>query len=1024
MNDDTCLDFSVTHMDKKSTSNDPRSSLYHADEQSQSFYYNYLNENKKSNDLENSSLFQSYAKEINKLKIRIEDLTKERNGLKQQCRAAITQWERMLRENNKTKDQLVQLQQQRDDALKKLDVKTSHEISQRVKTSKDLARLTEERNSAVQEYNLIMSERDSVHKEMEKLNEELGQYQKKIKSLEVEKKSHLESIEMLKNEIRTNQIKSMDKEFMIKQMYKEKYNDTHFSSINSFQLGLKSINSTNTANKWGSSSSGFSSGWTQYGNLSKNPMSSTNSNINSIQIFNSIDTKQKPFSISNSSSVSTMGNNKSKSELSDINELENRKQIQALEFECSKISFEFEQCLLQNEKIMQERESIKTLCDQLRRERDRAIRDRAEAIQDLNDFKLKIESNAQIKKYMDDLNDMNNLSDNKQQTNNACSKDSAISADIHEDYEHLNIYLVNNFRHHNVNFKNPWSFSIRSQDKNVIITGINSDSPAEDKLKLNDIILSINSINVIDEQLCNDLLNKFDKELHLVIQRKKQLSSILNINLDCCKNEHGIVLENAFLIKKLVHDSVAAKNGNISVGDRLLSINGNSLDNSTIHDVMQMMRENNLMLKVYKQSFNRDVSSVVLNQCDNQQNELQNSGSKFLNNTANSSKVYQKDDFHLTNLNNSNNSKQQQQSNYSPNIGHYQSIKRSSKKSKVLLNDSSSSFQIENDKCSPTLLDKAYNKLFKKSIKAKNEKKEERSKKSSPEKETLDDFNKILNNLSERDSKKKPSSTKSDRNENKNDKNGGTWPSCKSNTNLLSSPTYGKVNALSNTTYSKKKERKSLAIFSNYSGKHDSKEDQIDLEQENKSLMNYKTYNDPFAYGMIQSNKLISSRVSTPVMESSFKSVIHQQSNKHNERNSLSSSISSYSSKENYYKSNNNKKYTINPDTTGTVYKSFNTPTNPTLQIEQEYQIKKLKDKKPLSDYLKVNKQNKLTFDQTHYNSNLDQDEKSSKDAFNLNNPTIGFYSVSTNKRFVTGKNYTMDGDSYYSVEQGKYWGK
>ena len=39
----------------------------------------------------------------------------------------------------------------------------------RVKASKDIKRLTEERNSALHEYSVIMSEREEIHREMEKL---------------------------------------------------------------------------------------------------------------------------------------------------------------------------------------------------------------------------------------------------------------------------------------------------------------------------------------------------------------------------------------------------------------------------------------------------------------------------------------------------------------------------------------------------------------------------------------------------------------------------------------------------------------------------------------------------------------------------------------------------------------------------------------------------------------------------------------------------------------------------------------
>lgn len=888
---------------------------------------------------------------------------------------------------------MIHIQQEKDELNKKY----NYEITQRLKSAKDQARLTEERNSAVHEYNLIMSERDSVHKEMEKLNEELLQYQKKIKTLDQEKKTLLDDIEILKREL--NNFKSIEKEFAMRQRYKERFVDYQYGS------GFKSINSS-AANKWGSSSSGFSSGWTQYGNF-KNPisLSSTNSNMNSI-----MDIKHRQFSASNS-----------KAELMDI-EMELRRQIQKLDYDYNSVQHEFQQCLKQNEKVVQERESIKILCDKLRRERDRAIRDKAEVLQDLNDFKLKIESNSQIKKYMENSNDLNSFSDSRNKHfNNTSSKDSAISADIqNNDYENLQISLVNNFRHRN-SFKNPWGFSVRTKNKDIVISGINLDSPAEEKLKLNDVILSINSINITDEQLCNELLSKFDKDLQLKVQRKKQLSSILNINLDCCKNDHGIVLENAFLIKKLVPDSAADKNENISVGDRLLSINGKSLENSTIHDVMQsLLHEDNLLLKIYKQSLNNQnlSTSIVLNKNSDDQNEL--NFNKLIINTGKPS--YQKDDLHLTTSN-------KQQSNYSPNIGHYQSIKRSTKKSKIyLLNDSSGSFQIDNDKQS-TLLDKAYNKLFKKSIKSKTDKKEYKAKKNSPEKETLDTFDKILHNLSEKDPKKDllPSPNKSSSN-----KNGGTWPSCKANNSLLESPTYGKVNPLSGTTYSKKKERKSLTIFTNYT-KSDSKSSHQTSEDIND------LYDDSKYRQQQQSTKMSVRGNNAPVLENnSYKSMIQHHHLKQNERSSLSSSISSYSStpKENF-KSSNNKKYIINQDLN---YKSFNRPTN--LSMNDEFKMKKSSEKKIPPDFFNpTNKKQNYTntiFDQNSQASNLNFDhylnnnnqENDKKNALSRNlNSSLGFYTVTANKlQLVTSNNqpnYGQELESYgyynNSIEQGKF---
>ncbi|RWS22470.1 discs large protein-like protein [Leptotrombidium deliense] len=117
--------------------------------------------------------------------------------LKEQCTAALRQWDKALREYNEAKTQLSKVQQQRDEAMKQI----NEAMNLRIKASKDLTRLMEERNAAVQEYSLVMSERDSVHKEIEKSQEELQQCVKKVKLLEQEKRAISIENESLKREI-------------------------------------------------------------------------------------------------------------------------------------------------------------------------------------------------------------------------------------------------------------------------------------------------------------------------------------------------------------------------------------------------------------------------------------------------------------------------------------------------------------------------------------------------------------------------------------------------------------------------------------------------------------------------------------------------------------------------------------------------------------------------------------------------------------------------------------------------------
>ena len=114
---------------------------------------------------------------------------------------AIMHWDIAIRERNTYKDCLTKIQLQHEEEVNKA-------MAVRIKSSKDLKRLTEERNAAMEEYSLVMRERDSVHKEIEKLQDDLSQANKKLKSVESknnelneEKKMFLYQVESLRREI-------------------------------------------------------------------------------------------------------------------------------------------------------------------------------------------------------------------------------------------------------------------------------------------------------------------------------------------------------------------------------------------------------------------------------------------------------------------------------------------------------------------------------------------------------------------------------------------------------------------------------------------------------------------------------------------------------------------------------------------------------------------------------------------------------------------------------------------------------
>merc|ERR1719412_599193 len=135
--------------------------------------------------------------EISRYKKLYQEMFTERNQLKQQCTQAIRQWDTAIRERNDYKDQYSKVKRQHEEDIKEI----NQNMIVRVKASKDIKRLTDERNAAMQEYSLIMSERDTFHKEMEKIQDEVSESRKAKKQEEEERKKLSCQVEMLRREV-------------------------------------------------------------------------------------------------------------------------------------------------------------------------------------------------------------------------------------------------------------------------------------------------------------------------------------------------------------------------------------------------------------------------------------------------------------------------------------------------------------------------------------------------------------------------------------------------------------------------------------------------------------------------------------------------------------------------------------------------------------------------------------------------------------------------------------------------------
>ncbi|CAH2044282.1 unnamed protein product, partial [Iphiclides podalirius] len=127
--------------------------------------------------------YESLKEEFDCFQKRYDDLIENHNATLEKLRS-------VQDENSRLKTQCHELTQERNavirerNALKQQVASVVRQWEGGVRERADIKRLTDERNAAMAEYTLIMSERDTVHKEMEKLSDDLQAALKRVAALE------------------------------------------------------------------------------------------------------------------------------------------------------------------------------------------------------------------------------------------------------------------------------------------------------------------------------------------------------------------------------------------------------------------------------------------------------------------------------------------------------------------------------------------------------------------------------------------------------------------------------------------------------------------------------------------------------------------------------------------------------------------------------------------------------------------------------------------------------------------------
>lgn len=242
----------------------------------------------------------------------------------------------------------------------------------------------------------------------------------------------------------------------------------------------------------------------------------------------------------------------------------------------------------QREKIVQERDSVKTLCDNLRKERDKAISDLLMAIRDSEKIK---KQKDEAQKKIDALKEQLEQS----QTTIATPSDSASrrsfrlsSYDSGEDL--LEIELCN---YHDSDL----GIILDDSNKRQLVCGVTNSSPAFGKLKINDVICKVNSLEClgVSKRMVLEQIRACAPHCLLLVSRQRH-SKRHSYTVQLKTNGRmdgipiGLQLDMGVFIAKIEPKSLAFYEPELDVGDRVLSINNKSMDTlQSIDEVMQMI---------------------------------------------------------------------------------------------------------------------------------------------------------------------------------------------------------------------------------------------------------------------------------------------------------------------------------------------------------------------------------------------------------------------------------------------------
>ncbi|KAM8852829.1 disks large homolog 5a isoform 2-T2 [Synchiropus picturatus] len=524
------------------------------------------------------SRLEQAEEENRRLQKQMDALLKQRDSAmhyQQQYSTSMRRFDSVQQELNKSSAQNKELQRE----MERLQSEVTRYKNLQLKAAKDCEKYKEERDSVFNEYRLIMSERDQVIKEVDKLQTELEAAEARLKNTSSERVVASEELEALRQELNSSLV-DRDRAICERNELLEKYCHEVKDKAEAQKELSQACKDIETVR--------------EERDVARKER--TEAIIQRDQLLREYyQARQKQDS-------ATLDMERANKEIEVL-----RKQYEAMSQELKEAAQEAEvaKCrrdwaFQERDKIVAERESIRTLCDNLRRERDRAVSDLAEALRNLDDMrKQKNDALREMKELKEKMDSQLEKEARFCQLMAHSSHDSAIDTDslewetevveFEKDRDDMDLKALGFDIAEGVN--DPYL----PGDCGIFVTRVDKGSIADGRLRVNDWLLKINDVDLTNKdrkQVVKAVLNGGGL-INMVVRRRKSLGGRLvtpvHINLighkDC-----GIGLENGVFVAAIVQGSPAAKEGSLSVGDRLIAINGIALDNKSVTECEALLR--------------------------------------------------------------------------------------------------------------------------------------------------------------------------------------------------------------------------------------------------------------------------------------------------------------------------------------------------------------------------------------------------------------------------------------------------